>query len=787
MPTKHSNPKRSRVDRRGQVYRAMAPYNFVPLPDAVTPAPLPLEHDRFHLEARSSEPVEVLSGYFDCDLETCSPVYVRAALQRSEFIKQESDEEKKRPFLEQIKNKPEFFYTHDPAQPVIPGSTLRGMIRNLIEIIAHGRMRWVNDSQPFTYRAVAAPNSDPLSGPYRQALGAFGSRIRAGYLVRDGQRWHIHPAKTPQEMGWPEKKSFITVPERKIGGRDIANFMRFDNPEYKPQWHPVGFEMQIRRGGLRPVDVVQIGQPPQKFTHQGVLVCTGNMLETQRSPSGRMRSPRKNHTLILPKADTGLLAIPLQVIDDYRNSLTPYQNDELTNWGGNGWGCLKDGAPVFYVADSKVLYFGHCPNFRIPAVSQVSGRAAVPKDFVPATALGHSLPDLAEALFGWTEEKENGPKQQRAGRVFFSDARLIPGQRRIWYSDAPITPGVLSFPKPSTFQHYLVQDRDFGHDPDDKASLANFTSSPEETQIRGNKLYWHRGRHPKIEATEKERKLASQLTRMKPLAAGARFSFRVHFENLRPQELGALCWALILPGESGKTYRHKLGMGKPLGMGAIAIAPRLYLTDRAKRYQTLFSGDTWAEATNAAQVQLYLQAFEKYMLEALGKNSEDVRFGQIERIRMLLMLLSWPGPNQKVTRYLEIERSEDGQIYNEYKERPVLPDPAGVLAEPEAAVEEETIEEPVIEPELKLEAGFQLGTVKAFGLGPFKDYGFIQPHDGGEPIFVHKNHLKPGVYQIINDDQVSFRVVDGIGRKETRDVEIVKAKTVQQTGKEERS
>ncbi|KAA3613935.1 MAG: TIGR03986 family CRISPR-associated RAMP protein [Calditrichaeota bacterium] len=784
---KHDNPERSRIDRRGRVYKARAPYNFVPLPDKVVSASTVLDQDRFHTEARNSDPVEVLSGYIDCDLETCSPVYVRGMLPWDKFRQQGNDDEKKKNYKDQIKNNPDFFHIHAKDKPVIPGSTLRGMVRNVIEIIAHGRLRWVSDAQKFNYRAVAAPRTDPLSEPYSLALGKFGSRVKAGYLLKMGSLWYIQPAKTPEQMRWPERSGFLTVPERKIGGRDIANFMRFNNPGYKPAWHAVGFEMQIRRARLRPVDIVQIGQPPQRFTYQGVLVCSGNMLETQTN--SKAQSPRKNHTLILPRAEANPLAIPQQVMDDYLINMTTFQKENLVlnpkeknnKWYNKDQHELINGAPVFYVNDGKnILYFGHCPNFRVPALNPKNGQAMSTKDFIPEVALGSEEPDIVDALFGWTDDDCFGPKKQYAGRLSFGDAHFVSAQEKMWQTETAITPSVLASPSPSTFQHYFVQNRTENHDPDIKANLANYTTPPGETAIRGQKFYWHKGTKPKIEATEKELKHQTQLTHMRPLNSGVRFSFRIHFENLRQQELGALLWALALPGQSGRTYRHKLGMGKPLGMGAVALTPRLYVCDRKRRYRQLFSfsgdslTDAWEEATTTAAPEQYMQTFETFMIESLGKNTQATRFSQLERIRLLLLMLSWPGPNPRETRYMEIEHSEGRDTYNEYAERPVLPDPAGVMGSKVARPSEPEIqEETELQEDVQVPTGYKSGKVLEFNLGPFKDYGFIQPDAGSESVFVHKNHLAPGVYQIINEDRVHFRTAPGIsGRQEARDVKI---------------
>ena len=270
MPLKHSNQTKPRI-AGGTAYEARAPYNFVPLPSKVVPAPEPLAHDRFHeLDPRDPDKKKkILTGYIDCELEACSPVYVRGMMTRElhEALSEKDEltvEEKKliAPFFSKNGATAEGF-----PQPTIPGSTLRGMIRSLIEVVAHGRMRWVAKQPTFTYRAVAARNDDPLREPYNQALGRFGSRVRAGYLEQRDDGWFIRPAKTPEEMKWPERTCYIKVPEKKIGGGAIKDYLRFDSPNYKPQWHSVGFDGFITkaqaggRSGFSFFNIAQIGQP----------------------------------------------------------------------------------------------------------------------------------------------------------------------------------------------------------------------------------------------------------------------------------------------------------------------------------------------------------------------------------------------------------------------------------------------------------------------------------------------------------------------------------------------
>lgn len=696
MALKHTNPTKPRWDRKDRVeVTAVAPYNFIPLPEKMVVAQPPPDHDSYQ-----PEPV-AYTGWIECELETCSPTYIRGMLTEKQFASfgqagpdQLTEEQKK-----EMAN----FFGVVENVPLIPGSSLRGMIRQLVEIVGHGRMRYVSPTPTFTYRAVAAQNDDPLREPYREVVGAFARNVRAGILEKRGDAWWIQPTLLPSSLNLAEKGAFLKIKERDIPAKSIPGLYRLNSPDYRPAWHYVSFDVEDRRGKQgRYTAVTRIGSRDANHRHEGILVCSGNMMETGD------KTNRKNHALILAKDGRARpVQIDPQAVQDYRDGLTPFQ-EELDAWGGKGWGCLKDGAPVFYVPEGSVVrYFGHSPNFRIPARLNLPGetRAANPRDFVPAHLRENPQPDLADAIFGWVEEREKGkvigPPGQRAGRVFFSDARCVAGQENVWYKAEAITPHVLSGPKATTFQHYLVQDGrapgQNSHHPDSKVNLAHYGTPPNETQIRGYKQYWHKGRQPDLEASATELKHPKQLTRIKPVRAGVCFQFKVHFENLRPEELGLLWWVLALPGEPGKEYRHKLGMGKPLGMGGVLISPRLVLTKRQGRtaeerqkktgvegrYERLFSEQGWYETDFPTDEQPFLDALTRYLLQEQGLGARQNSLLALERIQMLLAMLEWRGDTpewQAKTRYMEIEHG--ARKVNEYKERPVLPDPIGVISDP---------------------------------------------------------------------------------------------------------
>jgi hypothetical protein len=350
--------------------------------------------------------------------------------------------------------------------------------------------------------------------------------------------------------------------------------------------------------------------------------------------------------------------------------------------------------------------------FRLPYTKR-------PIDLVPEESRRPEDIDYAEVLFGFVRAgkeledmkqrgviqdipKQGDKKRAYASRVFVTDATLEEGQTDVWLTDEPFVPRILATPKPTAFQHYLVQNSD------NRNTLKHYDSpSPDETVIRGHKLYWHQGERTRQDIEDSSApRTSTQHTQFKPLKPGVKFTFRIYFENLSDRELGALCWTLHPLGDATKTYCHSLGMGKPLGMGAVKLEARLHLTNRPMRYGSLFDGDNWQTGatgtseslSDRATLEQRTQAFQQHILEALGLITTCQHLSQVKRIGMLLKMMEWPGfravppvsgqpaPNNCVvtengrqrpnTRYMMIELpGVRGSHKNEYRDRPVLPDP----------------------------------------------------------------------------------------------------------------
>jgi CRISPR-associated protein (TIGR03986 family) len=654
--------------------KAIAPYNFVELPEKVVEAePLP-DNDRYCQNRHT--------GQLTCTLTTESFLYLRCGLTPTDFANF-GDRNNEDLTSDQRRKRADFFTNPANQRPTLPGSSLRGLLRTLVEIVSFGKLDQVSEQQRFFFRAVAADRDEPLKKEYEKYLDK-GRKVNAGYLTKETDGWYIRPALPIED------KPFVWVQEKDLCGK-ITELIPMKSSDYRPQYKcNISFgNLYHKNGRLFAKDV---SSDCEAYTYRGVLVTSGNMLEASDNPDNLQRN---NHCLIRePDTNVELLKISDDALEHYCHALTtfqkgkpPYENNPFDE----KLGVLAQDRAIFYCQPQQgkiVTLFGQSPNFRIPYSSTGDGRAASSVDFVPDYLHNAEILDMAEAIFGYVRHEKQDKNQACAGRVFISDAICEKATSEdIWFTgslERTITPQILSTPKPTTFQHYLVQT-----DPEArKRELKHYANKPEaETVIRGHKLYWHKGPSPSIVLNDPEAS-ESQTTQIKPIKAGVSFTFTIDFENLSDVELGAILWVLNIAQK--EEYRLSIGMGKPLGMGAIKITHQIHLSDRKQRYKKLFQDNNWhiGEKSDAADTHhRCVKAFEKYVLDHISEADQPntgkaTTLEELPRIKMLLAMLSWSGVSSNEARYMEIERDHQPRIgtdKNEYKERPVLPTPLQVI------------------------------------------------------------------------------------------------------------
>ncbi|MDO4900532.1 hypothetical protein [Actinomyces sp.] len=248
------------------------------------------------------------------------------------------------------------------------------------------------------------------------------------------------------------------------------------------------------------------------------------------------------------------------------------------------------GIPLFASISNKGNITGLTP-------SQV-GRRTAPGSLAPvklaeksgvAPARTFAQASAGDRMWGFVaDEKEEGAGQAAAvrGRITIRPITpVLPGQDSWLRSPEPTARGwflpTLASPKPATGAPYL---RDKSGRALPETTTRARTYQPEQTLIR--KVYpTHRkllGRKDLPNSTPLEGDIGPHDTVVGSfLAPGAKFTTTLAFDGLTPQELAVLVWLLtpesLVPpkaspeDESMRRGFHRLGFGKPLGLGAVEI------------------------------------------------------------------------------------------------------------------------------------------------------------------------------------------------------------------------
>jgi CRISPR/Cas system CSM-associated protein Csm3 (group 7 of RAMP superfamily) len=182
------------------------------------------------------------------------------------------------------------------------------------------------------------------------------------------------------------------------------------------------------------------------------------------------------------------------------------------------------------------------------------------------------------------EERRKNPAFAFAGKVRISNAEILPGQEAV-QENAFVPLKILASPKPPSPAMYFTPNDGVGA----YVSKENLVRSPGNYSLRGRKQYLHAHKNQIASQSWKtahpeDDKTKTQKVQIQPVSANTSFGFTLDFKNLSLSEFDSLC-AAINPFEN---YQHKIGMGKPLGLGSISLrVDSLVFSDKQARYRVL--------------------------------------------------------------------------------------------------------------------------------------------------------------------------------------------------------
>ncbi|MGB0723320.1 MAG: TIGR03986 family type III CRISPR-associated RAMP protein [Gammaproteobacteria bacterium] len=468
---------------------------------------------------------------------------------------------------EQDREQPITFHQLPDGNFAIPGSSLRGMIRNVIEIAAFGKLRHRDNG-----RLGVRDLTNGAVPFYRQYLTrdrgnqTYEALSKSGWLTLKEGKWQLTPcahARVEQHELRAYRKTDWPGDVRK---RPSAAF------KYE-HWTRGGAELEIK---------FDCG-PAENHPHNGKKLYyrkaekLGTGSKTGMLVFTGQPGPNKHMEFIFFDEDKPKpIELPDTIVRDFMG--IHEESDEWLAWAHpdktrnpartNQWReQFKDGIPVFYLQQPGA---GGTPGERVHALGLAQMFKLAYQHSV-GDMIDHSSPvhgdeetwDLADLLFG-TAHSEN-PRLSLRGRANFSAAVCTEAAPK----QLPPKATILNSPKPTYYPNYVVQDAEGGQ----LKGRDYRTYDGASPEIRGWKRYPARPvdplrLFPTLEGKQKENKKVQ--VRLQPLESGVEFAGKLRFHNINPIELGALAWALTW-GDNHE-LRHGIGLGKPFGLGQISIA-----------------------------------------------------------------------------------------------------------------------------------------------------------------------------------------------------------------------
>lgn len=553
-----------------------APFNFVPLADKVF---FPDWADQVSLDCPFSDG---LDGYLTIEFTAQTPVFVRNGHTKAECESKNSE------------------YNSAAVTPdgkyYLPASTVKGAIRNVLEILSFGKMR-VDVNAMFAQREWDNNELYKIKDPRVQKSLCCGWLVRRAdkYYIRkcEGTPYRINHKRIDQALGIDIFRSAFS----KMGNIDLNQDQKIGQTTYDPKTAVYKYrlleEAGISREMLRQYRFTQDPDFAVDFQENrvtidpqgdicGTIVFTGqpDLAKWPDDNYQRQKGDGKFYEFVF--CNSIEREIPLSQ-EEFEHFKFIYQDSD--DWSYGKEQLEGDGIPVFFrmkgdeIRDFGLAFLYKLPYENSPADLEKSGNRYK----------GHSKDDcdLADCIFGFTRKQ-----QSLKGRVHFSHFMSNNATLDRTYS---LT---LNSPKASYYPIYIKQDGRNG--------CTNRYKTYNDGRLAGWKRY--HVRDSVWQSNTGDPKIDTDIT---PLAAGSTFSGRVYFSNLRPVEFGALLSAITFHGDTENCY-HQMGQGKPYGFGCLSVKLTDICLDRKQSDYDKYG------------INYYLAVFERQMDQVVPRwNTSD--------------------------------------------------------------------------------------------------------------------------------------------------------------------
>ena len=586
------------ADNRG----AHAPYNFAPFSSKVE---IPY-HSAGELPGHHELRADLKSGEIRMTLRAQTPVFVSDGDPEGDGQRRDLH-----------------FFRGPDGRCAIPGSTVRGMVRENMQILGFGLIRPGEDLEDYQifFRAMtdakesvgaelkrdyaAALDVQSVRDPATGKMASVPRKVASGYLSCRNGSYEIRPTAEP----------FFRV------SREMEDVQRFGGDPARTV--PVAYQAE---GGVVK-RILPAGEAPSGM-RRGVLLYTG-------LPVGGRKNAKPNHLYLFPEADPEADPIPVEPQDllSYRVDLENRANNLTGTYGSpDFWKLPGEGEEraVFYARYDGHLYFGRSVFLRIGYRYPLS--EGLPRRHRDELKIGGYPLDYPHAILGFAA----GTEAYRS-RVSFGDFAALGSPRELEKRQM-----ILSGPKPSFYPGYVTGGKNYNQlDPGSEEDRDRF-------QLRGYKQYWLQPPRPTAVPDGKER----VGTTLRPLPEGTEFQGTIRFDNLTDLELGLLLWSLRLEEGCFQT----IGMGRPYGYGRMRPEiTALRVLDPERLYGGGLAVNPWRDETE--QVGRYIDAYDGGGLSPAGKKKKAARVRERPEIQDFFFLKRSVRGGEE-TSYMDLNKKE---------------------------------------------------------------------------------------------------------------------------------
>lgn len=593
-----------------------APFNFVPLNKNVY---FPEWANQITQDIPFSDG---LSGTIDVNIKAESPILVSDGVQERGQT---------------------HYFCHTPGGSMsdwryfIPGTSVKGAIRNVLEILSFGKMSFTQN-RSFTirdlYRGKKNDDDDEIKTDgdfYLEKINV--ETIHCGWMTKTPNGCFIDDCGKPWRISVERIDEMFERSNISLGLKDfVLDTGKFSNSEENKgnRFAKKKYDMLKESSGTTSdrelmdlltstfvndtdTDIAKGGRVFKCYGETGdlgTIVFTGQP-GARKKKGGKWEG--KFFEFIFPqKIQREQILVPDGV---YRTFETIHKDSP--DYEEFRRKQLNEGKriPVFFTYNSnnseEIDSIGISYMYRYPAFNSVYN------GITPLELLDSEKHDLPECIFGYT-----GRNDSLKGRVLFSNAFLI---------GDPVTLEkryALSSPHPSFYPLYLGNGQSW---------------NSQNIRIAGRKRY------PVRSALYGNKGTSNMESPKRPLNTGSQFKCEIRFFNLKPIELGALLSSLDFCGHN--ECFHSIGQGKPLGYGKVKIS---------------------VEKVSFSYGSIDISSAKDSFIDAMNEESKSwpVKWEDSDQLKELFaMAKGIPDNRDEEFKYMQMSiKTEDGEKRNEFKD-----------------------------------------------------------------------------------------------------------------------